>query len=85
MILNVDTAIQYVRDLCTGWEMPISDVSGVMSELDGQPTVDVTFHSPDMHGVVQAGLFTRNGGMRFLRIGRLQLSWCVCRNYLTKE
>lgn len=23
--------------------------------------------------------YTRNGGMRFLRIGRLQLSWCMCR------
>jgi hypothetical protein len=22
--------------------------------------------------------FTRNGGMTFLRIGRLQWSWCVC-------
>lgn len=23
--------------------------------------------------------YTRNGGLRFFRIGRLQLSWCVCR------
>lgn len=23
--------------------------------------------------------YTKNGGMRFLRIGRLQMSWCVCR------
>ncbi|MBZ4270903.1 hypothetical protein LAM69_23765, partial [Mycobacterium tuberculosis] len=23
--------------------------------------------------------FTRNGALRFLRIGRLQLSWCMCR------
>lgn len=23
--------------------------------------------------------YTRRGGMRFLRIGRLQASWCVCR------
>ena len=24
--------------------------------------------------------YTRNGGMRFLRVGRVQMSWCVCRN-----
>lgn len=24
--------------------------------------------------------YARNGGLRFFRIGRLQLSWCVCRN-----
>ena len=24
--------------------------------------------------------YTKNGGMRFLRIGRLQLSWCLCRS-----
>lgn len=29
--------------------------------------------------------YTRNGGMRFLRIGKLQLSWCVCRTYLVRE
>lgn len=23
--------------------------------------------------------YTRNGGMRFLRVHRLQLSWCICR------
>lgn len=23
--------------------------------------------------------YTHNGGMRFLRIGRLQTSWCVCK------
>ena len=23
--------------------------------------------------------YTKNGGMRFLRLGRLQMSWCVCR------
>ena len=23
--------------------------------------------------------YTRRGAMRFLRIGRLQFSWCVCR------
>lgn len=23
--------------------------------------------------------YTKNGGMRFLRIGRLQMSWCVCK------
>lgn len=23
--------------------------------------------------------YTRNGGMRFLRIGKLQMSWCICR------
>lgn len=26
--------------------------------------------------------YTRNGGMRFLRIHRLQLSFCICRNGL---
>ena len=26
--------------------------------------------------------YTRNGGMRFLQIGRLQMSWCVCRQSL---
>jgi hypothetical protein len=26
--------------------------------------------------------YTRNGGMRFLRVHRLQMSWCVCRNPL---
>lgn len=29
--------------------------------------------------------YTRNGGMRFLRIGRLQLSWCVCRSSLPRR
>ncbi len=23
--------------------------------------------------------YTRNGGMRFLRVGRVQMSWCLCR------
>jgi len=23
--------------------------------------------------------YTKNGGMRFLRVARLQMSWCVCR------
>lgn len=27
--------------------------------------------------------YTRNGGMRFFRIARLQVSWCVCRNSLS--
>lgn len=26
--------------------------------------------------------YTRNGGMSFLRVHRLQLSWCVCRHAL---
>ena len=26
--------------------------------------------------------YTRNGGMRFLRVGRLQLSWCICNRSL---
>lgn len=26
--------------------------------------------------------YTRNGGMRFFRIGRLQTSWCVCKRSL---
>lgn len=29
--------------------------------------------------------FTRRGGMRFLRVGRLQVSWCVCRAPLPKQ
>lgn len=28
--------------------------------------------------------YTRNGGMRFLRIGRVQMSWCVCRSSLSR-
>lgn len=27
--------------------------------------------------------YTRNGGMRFFRIARLQVSWCVCRTSLS--
>ena len=27
--------------------------------------------------------YTRNGGMRFLRVGRIQLSFCLCRNMLS--
>lgn len=23
--------------------------------------------------------YTRNGALRFLRIGRVQLSWCICK------
>ena len=23
--------------------------------------------------------YTRNGALRFLRIGRLQMSWCICK------
>jgi len=26
--------------------------------------------------------YTRNGGMRFLRVHRLQLSWCICNRSL---
>lgn len=26
--------------------------------------------------------YTKNGGMRFFRIGRLQTSWCVCKRGL---
>ena len=26
--------------------------------------------------------YTRNGGMRFLRVGRVQLSFCICRKPL---
>lgn len=26
--------------------------------------------------------YTRNGGMRFFRISRFQLSWCICRRPL---
>jgi hypothetical protein len=25
--------------------------------------------------------FRRVGGLHFLRVGRLQISWCVCRDY----
>ena len=28
--------------------------------------------------------YTRNGGMRFLRIHRIQVSWCVCRSPLPR-
>jgi hypothetical protein len=23
--------------------------------------------------------YTRNGALRFLRVGRIQLSWCICK------
>lgn len=26
--------------------------------------------------------YTKNGGMRFFRLGRVQVSWCVCRRSL---
>lgn len=26
--------------------------------------------------------YSKHGGMRFFRIGRLQTSWCICRNAL---
>ena len=26
--------------------------------------------------------YTKQGGMRFLRVGRLQTSWCICRKPL---
>lgn len=29
--------------------------------------------------------FTRNGGLTFLRVGRLQLSWCVCSSASTAK
>lgn len=29
--------------------------------------------------------YTRNGGMHFFRLGRLQLSWCVCRASLPSQ
>jgi hypothetical protein len=29
--------------------------------------------------------FTRNGGMNFLRIGRLQTSWCICSTVSTNK
>lgn len=28
--------------------------------------------------------YTRNGGMRFLRVGRLQFSFCVCRGRIER-
>jgi hypothetical protein len=44
----------------------------------------VGFASSLVHAAFPAALprvrYTKNGGMRFLRIGRLQMSWCVCRN-----
>ena len=35
-------------------------------------------------GMNQYIRYTRNGGMRFLRLGKLQLSWCVCKSFLVR-
>ena len=33
-------------------------------------------------GMLPCWRYTRNGGMRFLRVGKLQLSWCICKRGL---
>lgn len=37
-----------------------------------------------MRSIFNRVRYTRNGGMRFLRIGRLQMSWCVCKTPLRR-
>lgn len=39
-------------------------------------------HAADMLPSMPRIRYTKNGGMRFLRIGRLQTSFCICRKAL---
>lgn len=43
------------------------------------PMMDATGFIPHRAPRVR---YTKNGGMRFLRIGRLQTSWCICKRGL---
>ena len=61
--------------------MTISQIRGVPLHIapDGWQVIKAALPVMRLHNPCKGIRYTRNGGIRFFRFGRLQFSFCICK------